>query len=200
MSFRQKLTGKIADHLPTVDPDNLEDSLRQIREAAHEYYAKKKGTWKPKVDWEAEDREHARRLGYDPGLPAWAGSMMRYSMGDVKIARIDHDLPSKMETLRKVMAVMDFSAVETRIQQMIMDKAKNPYGERTIDLETRDEMTITIDESHKIERRFLYGDWDFSKLKAEPITLGAGKNPFAEHTIRRVKAKDIFHRSRKMVR
>lgn len=81
------------------------------------------------------------------------------------------------EAFRKLLEV-DFSSLEERIRETMSKK---------IDM-------VVIDE---LDRRFLYGEWEESTRKEIPTSMyvypespsliGAGKNPFAEHTIRAVK-------------
>lgn len=169
MSFRARLTGGLVEHLPMVNLENLENSLTEIRQAAREYYARKNGSWKPKRDLDAEHLEDMARYGREMGMYAGSWIIPR----DVMIMRkiIDHrpdpevsvrfrELSEKMKRVKDAFSGIDFSSVEDKVRKMIF-----------------------IDESHVYEPKTLYHTIRYE----DRVTLGAGKNPFAEHTIRGVK-------------
>lgn len=168
MSYRQRSIGKIGDFLPTVNLENLDETLAEIRQAAKEYYARKSGTWKPKRDLDAELLEDEARFRREAFMPVrWIGG---YSSGPERVAirpRVD---PEKLERLRSVFEHFDMSAIEERIRDVLAKK---------MDL---DRHIPEIPELKEYQHKFLYGEW------VEPtVKIGEGKNPMAEHTIRAVK-------------
>lgn len=143
MSYRQRSIGKIGDFLPTVNLENLEESLAEIRQAAKEYYARKSGTWKPKRDLDAElleDEARFRREAFTP-VP-WID---RYSSGPEKITAVRPD-PEKIERIRSAFEHFDMSALESRMKEyqhkflygeweepkVKIGEGKNPMTEHTI--------------------------------------------------------------------
>lgn len=195
MSYRQRSIGKIGDFLPTANPENLDESLLHIREAAREYYARKKGTWKPKRDLDAERLEDESRFRRE-SMDIFGGSlysslrMMRYSSGPERMI-VHRDLEA-VERIRKGFVDIDFSSVEERIRKLMETKrALIPTGPRpSSDMVIIDELPTSsrMPELKDYQHKFLYGEW------VDTTKLGAGKNPVAEHTIRAVKKS---HRKRR---
>lgn len=175
MSYRQKSIGKIVDFLPTVDLDNVEESLLKIRQAAKEYYARRSGTWKPKRDLDAERLEDEARFRREAFMSVpWID---RYSSGSEKITftrpRVDYEVAERIEKLRKAFGYFDMSALEERIRDTLAKKMD--------ELPTSSPIPELKEHQHKL----LYREWE---IWPEPtVKIGAGKNPMAEHTIRAVK-------------
>lgn len=165
-----------------VNLENLEDSLAEIRQAAREYYARKNGSWKPKRDLDAEHLEDMARYRRESMM--LSGSiyhtmrMMRYVSGPEKtiVHHVAPD-PEKIERIRKAFEMIDLTALEERIKSINPDIAGRIILDELPDSRRIPEIPELKDYQHK----FLYGEW------VEPPLIGAGKNPFAEHTIRGVK-------------
>lgn len=171
MSYRQRSIGKIVDFLPTVNLENLDESLAEIRQAAKEYYARKSGTWKPKRDLDAELIEDEARFRREAFITVpWMTEPVK--MVTIR-PRVDYEVTERIEKLRKVFSYFDMSALEERIRDTLAKKMD--------ELPTSSPMKELKDYRHK----FLYGEWEsWSDPRAK---IGEGKNPMAEHTIRAVK-------------
>ena len=174
MSYRQRSIGKIGDFLPTVNLENLDESLAEIRQAAKEYYARKSGTWKPKRDLDAERLEDEARFRREAFMSIpWMG---RYSSGPERMVKI--------ERLKEAFSYFDMSALEERIRDTLAKKIDSVRREYPVGEIILDELPTSspMKELKEYEHKFLYGEW------VEPtVKIGAGKNPMAEHTIRAVK-------------
>lgn len=160
-----------------VNQENLESSLADIRQAARDYYARKNGSWKPKRDLDAEHLEDMARYRREMGMYAGSWIMPRY-FSRPAIRHVDlTKMRETAEAFRKLWEI-DFSSLEERIKETISKK---------IDMVVIDELPDIKDYKH----RFLHGEWEEPTSKyvylESPSLIGAGKNPFAEHTIRAVK-------------
>jgi hypothetical protein len=170
-----------------VSQENLEADLLHIREAAREYYARKKGTWKPKRDLDAEKLEDGTRLRIESMM--FGGSiystmrMMRYVSGPVRIEHVSPD-PAAIERIRKSFEMVDLSALEDRMRRLMSDK----FDRVIVDELPTSRRIPEIPELKEYQHKYLYGDWK------DRTKLGAGKNPMAEHTILAVKKS---HRKRR---
>lgn len=142
MSYRQRSIGKIGDFLPTVNLENLDESLAEIRQAAKEYYARKNGTWKPKRDLDAERLEDEARFRREAFMSVpWIGG---YSSGPERMVTIRPRVDLvKIERLREAFEHFDMSYLEERTRDTLAKKmdeiptvkigeGKNPMAEHTI--------------------------------------------------------------------
>lgn len=126
MSYRQRSIGKIGDFLPTVNLENLDESLAEIRQAAKEYYARKSGTWKPRRDLDVERLEDEARFRRE-SMSLYGGSiysylrMMRYYSGPEKMVTVRPD-SEKIERIRSAFEHFDMSALEERIRDTLAKK------------------------------------------------------------------------------
>lgn len=182
MSYRQKSIGKIVDFLPTVDLDNVEESLLKIRQAAKEYYARKNGTWKPKRDLDAERLEDEARFRREAFMSVpWID---RHPSGIVKMLstrpRVDYEIT---ERLRKAFSYFDMMALEERVKETLTKMREYPADKIIVDeVSTISPITVSVRDLKEYHHKFLYGEWSEPTAK-----IGEGKNPMAEHTIRAVK-------------
>ena len=185
MSFSQRSIGKIGDFLPTVNPENLEEDLLRIREAAKEYYARKAGTWKPKRDLDAESLEDEARFRREDGYIPWMVEprILRYFSGPKTITRSVVPNPEAIERIRKAFEYLDTSDLKKRVREALDKKIKpDPAGRIIIDELPTSRRIPDIPELKERFSKYLYGD----RIDSAP-KIGAGKNPMAEHTIRAVK-------------
>lgn len=165
MSYRQRSIGKIGDFLPTVNLENLDQSLAEIRQAAKEYYARKSGNWKPKRDLDTELLEDEARFRREAFMSVpWMG---RYSSGPERIVtvrpRID---PEKFERIREAFSHFDMSALEERIRDTLakkMDLVRREYPASEIildELPTSSPIPPSMKDLKEYQRKFLYGEWE----------------------------------------
>lgn len=183
MSYRQRSIGKIGDFLPTVNLENLDESLAEIRQAAKEYYARKSGTWKPKRDLDAERLEDEARFRREAFMSVpWMG---RYSSGPERMVTIRPRIDTvKIERLREAFEHFDMSALQERMKEVVekMRRASPPDMVVIDELPTSSPIPEITGEVKVRFSEYLYGDWVEPRAK-----IGEGKNPMTEHTIRAVK-------------
>lgn len=176
MSFRRNsdggVIGYINRHVPQVTWNDLTEDecshfLAMIRHYSREYYERPK---QPRRDLDAEDRMFRHREMMEHMM-----RMSRYSSG---FMRMDSIRPR--EIIVDEIRSLDFSAVEKRISEVLASKAdifKMMYS---------GEPGILYEESHHLKAEDL---WIKKEPRDRQPRIGAGKNPFAEHTIRSMKGK-----------
>ena len=169
MSYRRNTDTAIAyvnRHVPQVTWDDLSEEecnhlLAMIRHYSREYYSRKSN-----VNLDAEDRMFHHRHMLEEMI-----RMSRYSGGFMRLEGI-----RPREMIVDELRSMDFSTIEERVRDVLSSKVdifKKMYG---------GEPGI-IEESHHIKPEDIW----IKTPRIEQPKIGAGKNPFAEHTIRSMK-------------
>ena len=175
MSYRPNSDGGVIAyvnrHVPQVTWNDLSEEecnhlLAMIRHYSREYYSRKNN--RPKVNLDAEDRMFHHRHMLEEMI-----RMSRYSGGFMRLEAI-----RPREIIVDELRSIDFSAIEERVIDVLSSKAdifRKMYG---------GEPGI-IEESHHIKPEDIW----IKTPRIEQPKIGAGKNPFAEHTIRRMKGR-----------
>ena len=153
--------------MDNLDPEMFEFVLSEIRRHFKEFYHAPK---QPRRDLDAEDRMFRHREMMEHLM-----RMSRYSGGFMRMESI-----RPREIIVDEIRSLDFSVVEKRVSEVLASKAdlfKMMYS---------GEPGILYEESHHLKAEDI---WIKKQPRDQQPKIGAGKNPFAEHTIRNMKGK-----------
>lgn len=153
MSYKQRSIGKIGDFLPTVNQENLDESLAEIRQAAKEYYA---GKSKPKIDLDIELFEDEARFRREEHI---APRVEMYSSGLVKMVPV---LPRVDLKVLKRFVDCDMKGFDERLRDALAKKIYREYPPDRIILDeipTESPIIPSFEELKKHQHILAYGEW-----------------------------------------